>query len=97
MNKITALIFGLLLDGIGMLSYLFPGIGEATDAIWAPLSAFLMTKMYKGKEGKIAAIISLIEEAVPTMDIIPTFTLMWIYTYVISPKKKKDKTVDVTP
>ncbi len=82
MNKYTLLLIGLLLDGVGMLSYLFPGIGEASDAIWAPISYWLMTKLYKGKEGKIAGIITFIEEAIPGIDIIPTFTLMWIYTYV---------------
>ncbi len=86
MNKYTILLISILLDGIGMLSYLFPGIGEATDAIWAPISGWLMTKLYKGKEGKIAGIISFIEEAIPGLDIVPTFSLMWVYTYVISKK-----------
>ncbi len=86
MNKYTVLLIGLLLDGVGMLSYLFPGIGEASDAIWAPISGWLMTKLYKGREGKIAGVITFIEEAIPGIDIIPTFTLMWIYTYVITRK-----------
>ena len=86
MNKYTILLISILLDGIGMLSYLFPGIGEATDTIWAPISGWLMTKLYKGKEGKIAGIISFIEEAIPGLDIVPTFSLMWVYTYVISKK-----------
>lgn len=89
MNKYTILFASLLFDGIGMLSYLLPGIGEATDVIWAPLSAWLMTKLYKGKEGKIAGIIAFIEEAIPSIDIIPTFTLMWIYTYVIKKPLKE--------
>ena len=41
-----------------------------------------MTKMYKGTKGKIAGIVSFLEEILP-LDIIPTFTIMWIYTYVI--------------
>jgi hypothetical protein len=41
-----------------------------------------MTKMYKGTSGKIAGIISFLEEILP-LDIIPTFTIMWIYTYLI--------------
>lgn len=89
MNKFTVLCLSLLFDGIGMISYLFPGIGETTDVLWAPISAWLMTKLYKGKEGKIAGIITFIEEAIPGIDIIPTFTLMWIYTFVIAPKKEK--------
>jgi len=89
MNKFTVLIVSLLLDAIGMISYLFPGIGEATDVVWAPVSAWLMTKLYKGKEGKIAGVIAFIEEAIPGLDAIPTFTLMWVYTYVIASKKEK--------
>ena len=45
-----------------------------------------MINMYKGNKGKIAAAITFIEEAMPGLDVIPTFTLMWIYTYVISGK-----------
>lgn len=87
MSKVSVLLVSLLLDAIGMISYFFPGIGEATDIVWAPVSAWLMTKLYKGKEGKIAGIVTFIEEAIPGLDIIPTFTLMWIYTYVITSKK----------
>ncbi|WP_010180857.1 hypothetical protein [Aquimarina agarilytica] len=89
MNKYTILLISLLLDGVGMLSYLFPGIGEATDIVWAPVSGWLMIKLYKGKEGKIAGIITLIEEGIPGIDVIPTFTLMWIYTYIITGKAQK--------
>jgi len=45
-----------------------------------------MTKLYKGRTGKIAGAISFIEEALPMLDIIPTFTLMWLYTYVFKTK-----------
>lgn len=87
MNKFTVLFLSILFDGLGMLSYVIPGFGETTDVVWAPISAWLMTKLYQGKEGKIAGVITFIEEAIPGVDIIPTFTLMWIYTYVISSKK----------
>lgn len=89
MNKYVILLCSLLLDGIGMLSYFFPGFGEITDVVWAPLSAYLMTKLYKGKEGKVAGVISFVEEAIPGIDFIPTFSLMWIYTFVITGKGKK--------
>lgn len=81
-NKYTKLFLGIIFDLIGMISYLIPGIGETIDVIWAPISGFLLMKMYKGKTGKIAGIIGFIEEAVPFLDVIPTFTLTWIYTYV---------------
>lgn len=86
MNKYKKLALSILFDAIGCGSYLFPGLGELTDIIWAPISAWLMTKLYKGQSGKVAAVISFVEEAIPGIDVIPTFTLMWIYSYVIKGK-----------
>jgi hypothetical protein len=51
------------------------GLGEFTDIIWAPVSAWLMIIMYKGNTGKIAGVISFIEEILPSFDVIPKFTL----------------------
>jgi hypothetical protein len=92
MNKYKKLALGILFDAIGYLTFLIPGIGEFGDIIWAPASAWIMTKLYKGKKGKIAAVISFVEEAMPGMDVIPTFTLMWLYTYVFSSEEKVDET-----
>lgn len=78
-KKYKKLILCIILDAIGFIPF--------TDIVWAPLSAYLMTKMYKGKEGKIAGIISLIEEAIPFSDVIPTFTIMWFYSHVIKKEK----------
>ena len=66
-----------------MLSFAIPIVGEFTDVIWAPISAFLIFKMFKGAEGRIGGMISFIEEIIPGLDVIPTFTLTWIYKYVI--------------
>jgi len=93
MNKYKKLALGILFDAIGYVSFLVPGIGEFTDIVWAPASAWLMTKLYKGKTGKIAAVITFVEEALPGLDIIPTFTLMWLYTYVF--KTTKDTIIDI--
>ncbi|WP_136481378.1 hypothetical protein [Cognatitamlana onchidii] len=82
MSKYKKLLIGIILDVIGCISYFLPGIGEFFDVIWAPVAGWLMTKLYKGKEGKIAGLVAFVEEAVPGLDIIPTFTLMWLYTYV---------------
>ncbi|MEM9678934.1 MAG: hypothetical protein AAF901_01310 [Bacteroidota bacterium] len=87
MNKYKKLGWGLVFDVLGYVSIIFPPF----DIIWAPLSAWLMTKLYKGKTGKIAAVVSFIEEALPMLDIIPTFTLMWVYTYVLSNTPAKQK------
>ncbi|QHI35563.1 hypothetical protein IMCC3317_09090 [Kordia antarctica] len=96
-NKFLKLLLSIIFDLVGCISYILPGFAEATDIIWAPVSAWIMTKMYKGTSGKVGAVISFIEEAIPFTDIIPTFTLMWLYTYVINPNKKEDKNViDIT-
>lgn len=82
-HKTRNLILGLLFDAIGMLSFTIPLVGEFSDVIWAPLAGFIMTWMYKGRIGKIAGIVEFLEEIIPFTDFIPTFTLTWIYTYVI--------------
>lgn len=92
-NKFLKLLLSIIFDLVGYVSYLIPVFAEASDIIWAPVSAFLMTRMYKGTSGKVGAVISFIEEALPFTDIVPTFTLMWIYTYVINPKKEDDESV----
>ncbi len=87
-NKFKKLALGLVFDGIGMIPFL--------DLVWAPLSAYLMTKMYPGKRGKVAAAISFIEEALPFLDILPTFTMMWLYTYVFDTSKDEIVEVEVS-
>lgn len=91
MSKTQKLLWGLLFDGCGYISYIFPPF----DFIWAPLSAYLMTRLYKGTSGKVAAVISFIEEALPLVDFIPSFTLMWIYTYVFSKNENNKKIIEV--
>lgn len=86
-NATRDLILGLLFDAIGMLSFSIPLLGEFSDVVWAPVSAYLMTGLYKGNSGKVAGIFSFLEELLPFTDIIPSFTLMWIYTYVFKKNK----------
>ena len=90
MSKYKILLLSVIFDGVGYLSFLIPGIGEFSDIVWAPLSGYIMTKLYKGKPGKIAGVVSVIEEALPGLDIIPTFTLMWLYTYIFNSKDENN-------
>ncbi len=76
------LYLGILFDAIGMLSFTIPLIGDFSDVIWAPISGLLMAWMYKGKAGKAAGVVSFLEEIIPMTDFIPSFTLMWCYTYL---------------
>lgn len=86
-NRTRNLFLGLALDAIGMLSFAIPGIGEFSDVIWAPLSAWLMTRIYKGKTGQIAGVVTFVEELAPGLDFIPSFTLMWVFTYLLNGSK----------
>lgn len=88
-HKLRNLFLGLLFDAIGMLSFVIPGIGEFSDIIWAPVAGWLMTKLYKGKIGRAAGVITFVEEMLPGLDIVPTFTIMWFYTYIFKSFKKE--------
>lgn len=82
-NRKAKLIMSIVFDAIGMLSYAVPLLAEITDVVWAPISGMLLVAMYKGTTGKIAGMAGFLEEMLPGVDFIPTFTLTWIYTYII--------------
>jgi len=94
-KKYEKLLLGLLFDGIGMLSFVVPFVGDFSDVIWAPLAGWLMTRLYKGKIGQAAGVFTFVEEIIPGLDIIPSFTIMWFYTYVLKGSKKKGKIIEV--
>lgn len=85
-NKL--LVKGLVYDALGMATMGIPVIGPFLDLAWAPYAAKKMSEMYPGKKGKLASVLVFLEEILPGTDIIPTFTLMWLYTFVW----KKEKT-----
>lgn len=87
-TKNKKLVLGILFDAIGMLSFTIPYIGEFGDVVWAPLAGFLMTKMYEGRVGKVAGVLTFVEEVLPFTDVIPSFTLTWVYTYLIKGDNK---------
>jgi len=60
-KKYKMLGLSLLFDAIGMLSFAIPFIGEFSDVVWAPISALLIYKMYKGAEGRIGGMVSFFE------------------------------------
>lgn len=85
-KKYKKLALSIVLDLIGLIPLI--------DLVWAPLSGYIMTKMYTGNKGKVAGIVSFVEEIIPFSDFIPTFTIMWLYTYVFN-KDKNDKNEDI--
>lgn len=88
-NKYKLLRKGILYDCVGMATMFIPVVGPFIDLVWAPIAAKKMSEMYDGSSGKIASILVFIEEILPGLDFIPTFTLMWIYTFVVKQEDKK--------
>ncbi|HOD10022.1 MAG TPA: hypothetical protein PLH25_06215 [Flavobacterium sp.] len=88
-DKSRDLILSLALDLVGMATFLIPALGEIGDLLWAPIAGYMMTRIYKGASGKVAGVFAFLEEIIPFTDFIPTFTLMWIYTYVFKREKKE--------
>ena len=85
LSKYKKLGLSIVFDAIGMLTVF--------DIVWAPASAYLMSKMYKGTKGKVAGVVSFIEEIIPGLDIIPTFTIMWFLTHVF--QKEEEEVIEV--
>lgn len=88
-DKNQKLILSVVLDLVGMATFLIPFLGEIGDLFWAPIAAYMMAKMYKGFSGKMAGVLTFFEEIIPLTDFIPSFTLMWIYTYIIKGEKEE--------
>jgi len=86
MKKQPSVWICILLDAVGSISYIIPVVGEWTDIVWAPFSAFLFYKLFGGRLGKTGAVISFIEEALPFIDFIPTFTIAYFYNKISGEK-----------
>lgn len=68
-------IWSSIIDGIGIVSYLFPGL-EILDLFWAPLSSHLIYKLYGNK---FMSTVAIGEEIMPLTDFIPTALLTWFF------------------
>jgi len=82
-GKTGELLLSLLIDAIGMASYLVPGIGEATDIATAPMNLFWIKEMFNdldGEDGQVGNALAVgggIEELAPFIDVIPSATIAW--------------------
>lgn len=93
-EKYKLLRKGIIFDLIGMATIAVPYIGSLLDFIWAPIAARQMRSMYPGKKGKLASIFVFVEEILPFTDVIPSFTLMWIYTFILKSQKTEIAVAD---
>ena len=69
----------LLMDFLGYISYAIPGLGEFSDIIWAPVSAFIFFRMFGGWKGAFGGLFNFVEELMPGLDFIPSFTIMYFW------------------
>ena len=67
----------IIMDLIGMASYVIPVLGEFSDIVWAPISGFIFYKLFGGRFGVIGGVLDFLEEILPYTDIIPSFTIGW--------------------
>ena len=66
------------MDILGMVTFTILGVGEFGDVVWAPLSAYLFSRLYgTDKVAKWGAIFNFAEEILPFTDFCPTFTIAW--------------------
>jgi hypothetical protein len=96
MKKSPSLLFCIAMDAIGMLTYVIPMFGEFGDILWAPLSAIIFYASFGGKKGALGAVFSFMEEMLPFLDFIPTFTIGWLYFRFVA-SKDLDPATTVTP
>ena len=86
-NKISSLLFCIIMDVIGWATYAVPVLGEIGDVIWAPISALIFFRMFGGWKGAVGGVFNFIEEILPGTDFIPSFTLMWLWQHFRQAKK----------
>ncbi len=67
----------IVMDLVGMASYVFPLFAEISDFVWAPISALIFNKLFGGRLGAIGGVLNFLEEVIPFTDIIPSFTIAW--------------------
>lgn len=84
-RKTPSLAACILMDILGYATYAVPFVGELADIIWAPVSALIFFRMFGGWKGAFGGIFNFVEEILPGLDFIPTFTITWLMQYFSKP------------
>jgi hypothetical protein len=79
--KNPTLLFCLLMDFLGYATYALPFFGEFLDLLWAPVSALIFFRTFGGTRGFFGGVFNFVEELLPGLDFIPTFTITWAIQY----------------
>jgi hypothetical protein len=78
--ELVLLLICLGIDLGGDASFILPGVGEAEDVLWAPVSALLVRRVFASN---LLAIVDFAKEALPFTDVLPLATLAWVLYYVL--------------
>lgn len=90
-RKRLALILSIVFDLIGMISYVFPALGESFDFIWAPVAGLANILLFGGWAGILGGIGTFAEELMPFTDFIPSFLIMWFVKFVLLEKRTREQ------
>jgi len=80
-DPMLLLLACLVVDCIGMMSYVLLLIGEVTDLFWAPVACFFLQYMFGSV---LVSSVGFIEEILPFTDVVPTATIAWCITHLES-------------
>lgn len=78
-QKTASLFLCIAMDLVGYATYTIPVLGELADIVWAPISAIIFFKLFGGWKGAVGGVFNFVEEFLPGLDFIPSFTLMWLW------------------
>lgn len=92
MKKKPSLVFCVLMDVIGAVTYFVPFFGEWGDTLWAPLSAVIFYYCFGGKTGLFGAFFNFVEEILPFSDFVPSYCLGYLFVSIRD--KKNSKLID---
>lgn len=81
------------MDLLGYASYALPFLGEFGDVVWAPVSGLIFYILFGGWKGAMGGIFNFMEELLPGLDFIPSFTIMWTIKFI----RKQQQTQSIQP
>ncbi|HVW01414.1 MAG TPA: hypothetical protein VHB77_13770 [Planctomycetaceae bacterium] len=79
-GRTNSLVQSLVIDALGMATYLLPFVGEEFDLMIAPVLAIWIWRLHGSW---VAGSIGFFEEVLPFTDIFPTATATWCYRYLL--------------
>ena len=103
-RKYLYLIASIILDVLGMGTFAIPVLGETGDVVFAPFYGLMIFIMYRRRvlPAALGGTLGFLEEFFPLTDVVPTATMMWIYTFILRKEstmkafvKEKEKEAEV--